>query len=261
MLLDTNTAAVVTGGASGLGAATARALAAKGVRVTIFDLDTDKGSTVAKEINGHCVPCDVTDEHSVDRAFTIARMFHGKERVLVNCAGVVAGQKTARRNKDSSRIEAHDLATFRRVIEVNLIGTFAMISKSAASMMSLDPMGPDCERGVIISTASIAAEDGQTGQSAYAASKAGVQALALPIARDLAREGIRTATIMPGLFHTPMFDGLPEDAARSLAAQVPFPSRLGNPAEFGQLAVQICENTMLNGVSIRLDGAIRLPPK
>lgn len=260
MILDSSTAAVVTGGASGLGAATARALAARGVRVSVLDLDVEKGLRVAEEICGLFLNCDVSSEESIDAALKAARASHGKERVVVNCAGVAAGRRTARRAKDSS-VEAHDIALFRRVIEVNLIGTFSMISKCASSMMTLDPIGPDNERGVIISTASIAAEDGQIGQVAYAASKGGVQALTLPVARDLAREGIRIASIMPGLFRTPMFEGLPEEAAQSLAAQVPFPSRLGHPDEYAHLAIAICENTMLNGVSIRLDGAIRLPPK
>jgi NAD(P)-dependent dehydrogenase (short-subunit alcohol dehydrogenase family) len=261
MKLDSSIAAIVTGGASGLGAATVRALAAKGVRVTIFDLDDTKGPQVAKEIAGHYAKCDVTNEASVEAALASARKAHGQERILVNCAGIAAGKRTARRVKETGGIEAHDIASFRRVVEVNLIGTFTMITKCAAGMMSVEAMKPDGERGVIVSTASVAAEDGQIGQVAYAASKGGVQSMTLPIARDLSRDGIRVATILPGLFRTPMFDGLPEEAAQSLAAQVPFPSRLGHPAEYGDLAVHICENTMLNGVSIRLDGAIRLAPK
>ncbi len=261
MKLDSSISAIVTGGASGLGAATVRALAAKGGRVTIFDLDDTKGPQVAKEIAGHYAKCDVTNEASVEAALASARKAHGQERILVNCAGIAAGKRTARRVKETGGIEAHDIASFRRVVEVNLIGTFTMITKCAAGMMSVEAMKPDGERGVIVSTASVAAEDGQIGQVAYAASKGGVQSMALPIARDLSRDGIRVATILPGLFRTPMFDGLPEEAAQSLAAQVPFPSRLGHPAEYGDLAVHICENTMLNGVSIRLDGAIRLAPK
>lgn len=261
MKLDSSISAIVTGGASGLGAATVRALAAKGVRVTIFDLDDTKGPQVAKEIAGHYAKCDVTNEASVEAALASARKAHGQERILVNCAGIAAGKRTARRVKETGGIEAHDIASFRRVVEVNLIGTFTMITKCAAGMMSVEAMKPDGERGVIVSTASVAAEDGQIGQVAYAASKGGVQSMTLPIARDLSRDGIRVATILPGLFRTPMFDGLPEEAAQSLAAQVPFPSRLGHPAEYGDLAVHICENTMLNGVSIRLDGAIRLAPK
>ena len=261
MHLDNSVSAIVTGGASGLGAATARALAAKGVRVTVLDLDANLGSMVANEIGGAFAACDVTDETSVDSALTLARESHGQERILVNCAGIATSQRTVRRIRDTGATEAHDIATFRRAIEVNLIGTFALITKCAVRMMLLPTLAPDGERGIIISTASIAAEDGQIGQVAYAASKGGVQAMTLPIARDLAREGIRAATILPGLFHTPMFDGLPDDARQSLAAQIPFPSRLGDPTEYGRLAVHICENTMLNGVGIRLDGAIRLPPK
>lgn len=261
MKLDPSVAAIVTGGASGLGAATVRSLAAKGVRVAIFDLDEANGAKVAADVGGHYAKCDVTNEASIEAALASARAAHGQERILVNCAGIAAGKRTARRVKETGGIEAHDIASFRKVVEVNLIGTFAMITKCAAGMMSLDPLQPDGERGVVISTASVAAEDGQIGQVAYAASKGGVQSMTLPIARDLSRDGIRVATILPGLFRTPMFDGLPEEAAQSLAAQVPFPSRLGHPAEYGALATHICENTMLNGVSIRLDGAIRLAPK
>lgn len=261
MQLDKSISAIVTGGASGLGAATARALAGEGVRVTVFDVDVANGTKIAGEIGGHFAKCDVTDEASIDAALASARAAHGQERILVNCAGIAAGKRTARRVKETGGIEAHDIASFRRVMEVNLIGTFSMITKCAAGMMTLDALKPDGERGVIISTASVAAEDGQIGQVAYAASKGGVQSMTLPIARDLSRDGIRVATILPGLFRTPMFDGLPEETAQALAAQVPFPSRLGHPAEYGQLAVSICENTMLNGVSIRLDGAIRLAPK
>lgn len=261
MLLDASTAAIVTGAASGLGAATARALAQKGVRVSVFDLDDQNGQRIADEISGCYVRCDVTNEASINHALGVARTEFGQERILVNCAGIVAGKRTARRLRENEAGEPHDLDLFRKVVEVNLIGTFSMISRCAAGMMTLAARPPDSERGVVISTASIAAEDGQIGQAAYAASKGGVQALTLPVARDLAREGIRVATILPGLFRTPMLDGLPDEASEALAAQVPFPSRLGDPSEFGQLAVHICENAMLNGVSVRLDGAIRLPPK
>ena len=261
MILGNDVSAIVTGGASGLGAATARALAAKGVKVAIFDLNDTLGPVVAKEIGGTYAKCDVTNEASVDDAFAQVRKAHGQERIIVNCAGIAIGKRIARKVKDTGAIEAHDVASFARVIQINLIGTFTMIAKGAAGMMSLSPLKPDGERGVIISTASVAAEDGQIGQVAYAASKGGVMAMTLPVARDLAQSGIRVCTIMPGLFHTPMFDGLPEDARNSLAATVPFPSRLGNPSEYGALAVHITENVMLNGVSIRLDGAIRLAPK
>lgn len=261
MQLSSSVAAIVTGAASGLGAATARALAEKGVRVAVLDVNEAAGTRIAGEIGGRFVTCDVTSEASVDAAIATARAAHGQERILVNCAGIAVGKRIARRVKETGGIEAHDLATFARVIQINLIGSFMMMAKSAAGMMALEPLGPDGERGVMISTASVAAEDGQMGQVAYAASKGGVQAMMLPVARDLARDGIRVMSILPGLFETPMFDGLPEDARRSLAATVPFPSRLGRPAEYAQLAVHICENVMLNGGSIRLDGAIRLAPK
>ncbi len=261
MKLGKDVAAVVTGGASGLGAATARALAAKGVKVGIFDLNEAQGTALAKEIGGAFCKCDVTSEASVDAALAAARKAHGQERITVNCAGIAIGKRIARKVKETGAVEAHDVASFAKVIQVNLVGTFTMIAKSAAGMLALSPLAPDGERGVIISTASVAAEDGQMGQVAYAASKGGVMAMTLPVARDLARDGVRVCTIMPGLFHTPMFDGLPEEARKSLAATVPFPSRLGHPSEYGALAVHIAENVMLNGVSIRLDGAIRLAPK
>ena len=261
MKLGKDVSAIITGGASGLGAATARALAASGVRVAIFDLNADLGAKTAAELGGIYCSCDVTDEGSIDQALAKARAAQGQERILVNCAGIAIGKRTARRVKDSNTIEPHDVQSFAKVIQINLIGTFTMISKCAAGMMSAFPLAPDGERGVIINTSSVAAEDGQSGQVAYAASKGGVASLTLPVARDLARDGIRVVSIMPGLFHTPMFDGLPEDARRSLAASVPFPSRLGDPSEYAALACHICENGMLNGTCIRLDGAIRLAPR
>lgn len=261
MQLGKDIAAVITGGASGLGAATARALASKGVRVAVLDLNATAGEVLAKELGGTFARCDVTNEASVMEALGAARAAHGQERILVNCAGIGIAKRIARRVKETGGIEPHDVATFAKVIQVNLIGTFTMISKCAVGMMAANPVGPDNERGVIINTASVAAEDGQIGQVAYAASKGGVASLTLPVARDLAKDGIRVVSILPGLFHTPMFDGLPEEARNSLAASVPFPSRLGYPAEYAQLAVQICENPMLNGSCIRLDGAIRLAPR
>jgi len=261
MKLGKDVSAVVTGGASGLGRATAEALAGKGVRVAILDLNAEAGARIAAELGGLYCPCDVTDEASIDRALAAARAAHGQERILVNCAGIAIAKRTARRVKDTDAIEPHDLRSFAKVIQINLVGTFTMIAKCAAGMMTTSPNPPDGERGVIINTSSVAAEDGQIGQVAYAASKGGVAALTLPVARDLARDGIRVVSIMPGLFHTPMFDGLPEDARRALAASVPFPSRLGDPQEYAQLACHICENGMLNGTCIRLDGAIRLAPR
>jgi len=261
MQLGNDIAAVVTGGASGLGAGTARALAAKGVKVAILDLNEAAGAATAKEIGGVFAKCDVTNEASVDAALSAVRKAHGQERITVNCAGIAIAKRITRKGKESGAVEAHDLASFAKVIQINLIGTFLVMSKSAAGMSALQPVTADGERGVIINTSSVAAEDGQMGQVAYAASKGGVASMTLPVARDLARDGIRVIAIQPGLFHTPMFDGLPEEAQKSLAAGVPFPSRLGRPDEYAQLACQIIENSMLNGVCIRLDGAIRLAPR
>src|SRR6185436_8514379 len=261
MQLGKDLAAVVTGGASGLGAATARALAGKGVKVAVFDVNAEVGEKTAREIGGLFVKCDVTSEASVDAALAAARKAHGQERILVNCAGIAAAKRITRRVKETNAIESHDLATFAKVIQVNLIGTFLMISKSVAGMQAAEPLGNDHERGVVICTSSVAAQDGQIGQVAYAASKGGVYSMTLPIARDLAQNGIRVCTILPGLFLTPMFDNLSEEARRSLAASVPFPARLGSPTEYAALAVHICENPMLNGECIRLDGALRMAPR
>ncbi|MEO1718618.1 MAG: SDR family NAD(P)-dependent oxidoreductase [Pseudomonadota bacterium] len=261
MKLDSSLSAIVTGGASGLGAATARMLAAEGVKVTVADVADDKGKAVADDIGGIFARCDVTDEASCDEAIAAARAAHGQERILINCAGIALGKRLIKVDRETGSRSAHDTATFARTVEINLIGTFRMIAKSAVGMAALDPANADGERGVIVCTASVAAEDGQIGQAAYGASKAGVQGMTLPVARDLAQSGIRVCTILPGLFETPMFDGLPEDAKASLAATVPFPSRLGRPEEYASLARQICENTMLNGESIRLDGSIRLAPR
>ncbi|MCL4766122.1 MAG: SDR family NAD(P)-dependent oxidoreductase [Hyphomicrobiaceae bacterium] len=261
MKLGKDVAAVVTGGASGLGAATASALAGKGVKVAVLDLNEAAGRELAGRIGGTYARCDVTDEASVDAALGAARAAHGQERILVNCAGIAIARRIVRRDKETGAVEPHDLASFAKVVQVNLVGTFLMISKCAKGMLALDAMPPDGERGVVIMTASVAAEDGQIGQVAYAASKGGVASMTLPIARDLSRDGVRVCSILPGLFQTPMFAGLPEDARKSLAATVPFPSRLGDPSEYAMLALHICENVMLNGVGIRLDGAIRLAPR
>ena len=258
MQLGPDIAAIVTGGASGLGAATARALAGKGVRVAIFDLDRARGEAEAAAIGGLYVECDVSSEASVAAALAAARAAHGQERILVNCAGIAIGKRTVRRVRDTGAIEPHDAASFARVVTVNLVGTFTMLAHCAAGMLAVEPLTPDGERGVVVNTSSIAAEDGQLGQVAYAASKGGVAALSLPVARDLARDGVRVVAIMPGLFETPMFASIPDDVRAELAASVPFPSRLGDPAEFARLAVHICENAMLNGTSIRLDGALRM---
>jgi NAD(P)-dependent dehydrogenase (short-subunit alcohol dehydrogenase family) len=261
MQLDNTIAAVITGGASGLGAATARALAAKGVKVALLDLNAELGEKLALELGGRFAKCDVTSEANVDGALAAVRKAHGQERILVNCAGIGVAKRISRRVKETNTIEPHDLATFTKVIQINLIGTFLMISKSAIAMQATQPVNKDGERGVILCTSSVAAQDGQIGQVAYAASKGGVASMTLPIARDLARDGVRVVTIMPGLFLTPMFDGLPEEAQKSLAAAVPFPSRLGHPSEYAALAVHICENIMINGECIRLDGALRMAPR
>ncbi len=261
MQLDKSIAAVITGGASGLGAATARALAGKGVKCALFDLNAEAGEKLAKEIGGLFVKCDVTARPAPTRPSPAARKAQGQERILVNCAGIGVAKRITRRVKETNAIEPHDLATFTKVIQVNLIGTFLMISKSAAGMQATEPVNKDSERGVIICTSSVAAQDGQIGQVAYSASKGGVYSMTLPIARDLSRDGVRVMTILPGLFLTPMFAGLSDEAQKSLAASVPFPSRLGHPNEYAALAVHICENPMLNGECIRLDGALRMAPR
>lgn len=248
------TAAVVTGGASGLGAATARRLAASGAKVAIFDLNAELGEKVAAEIGGIFAKVDVTDETSVNAGLDKAAKAHGDARILVNCAGIAIGEKTVGKG------QPHALASFSKVVTINLIGTFNCIRLTAARMTGLEACA-NGERGVIVNTASVAAFDGQIGQVAYAASKGGVAAMTLPIARDLSRDGIRVCTIAPGLFLTPMLEGLPEDVQKSLAVSVPFPPRLGRPDEYAQLAQQICENEMLNGETIRLDGALRMAPK
>jgi NAD(P)-dependent dehydrogenase (short-subunit alcohol dehydrogenase family) len=261
MKLDESVAAIVTGGASGLGEATARMLASQNVKVAIFDMNAERGEAVAREIGAMFCAADVTSEPSVDAALAEARARHGVERILVNCAGIAPGRRTVSKKRDTGDLVAHDLATFRRTIEVNLIGTYHMISKSAAATAGLDPITEDGGRGVIVCTASVAAQDGQIGQAAYAASKGGVLGLTLPVARDLSGFGIRVVTIMPGLFHTPMFESVPEEFRKSLEAGVPFPSRLGRPEEYAKLVRAILDNDMLNGEAIRLDGALRMQPK
>jgi NAD(P)-dependent dehydrogenase (short-subunit alcohol dehydrogenase family) len=261
MKLDKLMAAIVTGGASGLGEATARMLAAQGVKVAIFDMNTERGEAVAREIDGLFCQVDVTDEASIDAGLVKAREKNGVERILVNCAGVAPGRRTVTKKRETGELVPHDLASFRKTVEINLIGTYAMISKSAAAMAALEPVTPDGGRGVIVNTSSVAAQDGQIGQAAYSASKGGVLALTLPVARDLSAFGIRVMTIMPGLFHTPLFEGIAEDYRKALEANVPFPSRLGRPEEYAQLVKSIIENDMLNGEGIRLDGALRMQPK
>jgi NAD(P)-dependent dehydrogenase (short-subunit alcohol dehydrogenase family) len=245
---------IVTGGASGLGEGAARALTAKGAKVVIADLQADKGEAIAQELGGVFVKCDVTQEADGQAAVAAATQL-GRLMGLVNCAGIAIGVKTV------GKEGPHPLAQFSRVITINLIGSFNMIRLAADAMCKNDPEASTKERGVMISTASVAAYDGQIGQAAYAASKGGVVGMTLPIARDLARNGIRNMTIAPGIFGTPMMFGMAQEVQDALAAAVPFPSRLGTPADYGKLVVHIVENDMLNGEVIRLDGAIRLAPK
>ena len=261
MKIDSSVSAIITGGASGLGEATARMLASKGVKIGILDLQEDRGKQVAKDIGGVFQSCDVTSETSVETALAAIRQINGQERLLANCAGIAPGKRMISKNRETGVLTAHDLAHFAKLVNVNLIGSFNVTAKSALGMASLAAVDADGQRGVIICTASVAAEDGQVGQAAYAASKAGVAGMTLPIARDLAQYGIRICTILPGIFITPMFDGLDEAFQKSLAASVPFPSRLGQPHEYAKLALSIIDNDMLNGETIRLDGAIRLAPR
>jgi NAD(P)-dependent dehydrogenase (short-subunit alcohol dehydrogenase family) len=260
MKVDSNTAAVVTGGASGLGAATARAHAAKGAKVAIFDLQAEKGEAVAREIGGVFCEVNVTDDASVDAGFEKARAAHGQERILVNCAGTGNAIKTASRSKTDGSIKHFPLDAFNWIIQINLVGTFRCIAKSAAGMLTLDPL-EDGERGAIVNTASVAAEDGQMGQAAYSASKGGVVGMTLPIARDLMSEGIRVNTILPGIFNTPLMNAAPQQVKDALAASVPFPKRLGNAEEYALLAMCMIENGYFNGEDVRLDGAIRMAPR
>lgn len=253
----TGLAAVVTGGASGLGEATARALAGRGVRVALFDMNVEKGETVAREIDGLFIKTDITSDAEVDAAFAAARTAHGQERILVNCAGIVSGARTVSRDRQTSALSHFPLDAFRRTLEVNLLGTYRCLAKSALGMAALTPL-EDGERGVIINTASVAAVEGQVGQAAYSASKGGVLGLTLPVARDLASEGIRVNVILPGVFMTPMMESLPQNVQESIKASVPFPRRLGVGTDFATLALHIVENTYLNGEAIRLDGAVRL---
>lgn len=248
------TAAIVTGGASGLGGATAAMLTSRGASVTILDLQTDIGRAHAEKIGALFVRSDVADEDSVASALVAAEAANGVARILVNCAGIGSAAKTVDRE-----FAAHPLQTFRQTIEVNLVGTFNVLSKFAARLTQIEPLGE--ERGVIVNTASVAAFEGQVGQAAYAASKGGVVGLTLPVARDLAAYFIRVVTIAPGLFWTPLLETVPETTLESLAKQVPFPSRLGRPEEYAQLVESIVTNPMLNGEVIRLDGAIRMAPR
>jgi NAD(P)-dependent dehydrogenase (short-subunit alcohol dehydrogenase family) len=247
-------AAVVTGGASGLGAATAEELARAGAKVACLDVNLDGARAVAERIGGCAVRCDVTDGEQAAAALAQARDQHGAARILINCAGVGPAKRIVGRDGPMP------LADFERVIAINLIGTFNMMRLAAADMQNLSPLA-DEERGVIISAASVAAFEGQIGQAAYSASKGGVAALTMPAAREFAQFGIRVNAIAPGIFHTPMLMALPEEAKKSLAAAVPFPKLLGRPDQFASLARHIIENTYINGEVIRLDGALRMPPR
>ena len=247
-------AAVVTGGASGLGLATGEMLAAAGARVALLDIDGARAAEAAARIGGLGLQCDVGDAAAAEHALAEARRAHGAAGILVNCAGIAAAKRIVGRDGPMQ------LSEFELVIRVNLIGTFNLMRLAAAEMVTLEP-DAEGERGVIVNTASVAAFDGQIGQSAYAASKGGIAALTLPAAREFARHGIRVMTIAPGIFETPMLRGLPEAAQASLAAAVPFPKRLGRPEEYALLVRQILDNPMLNGETIRLDGAIRLAPQ
>ena len=260
MELNSSIAAVVTGGASGLGEATSRALAKRGVKVAIFDLQKDKGEKVAAAIGGVFCEVNVTNDESVAAGFAKARAANGQERILVNCAGTGNAQKTASRDKKTGEVRYFHAKDFDRIIQINLVGTYRCIAMSAAGMLTLDPIAGG-ERGAIVNTASVAAQDGQIGQAAYTASKAGITGVTLVVARDLAQEGIRCNTILPGIFDTPLLQGAPEQLKQALGAQVPFPPRLGNPVEYASLALEMITNGYFNGECVRLDGAIRMAPR
>lgn len=255
MIIDKHLAAIVTGAASGLGAAVAKDLRRHGARVAILDMDDNRGQALADAIGAHYAPCNVGDAESVKSALETVRAAHGQERICVNCAGVATAQTTLIDGRP------HDLALFAKIVSVNLIGTFNVASQSAAGMAAVEPVDAGGERGIIVNTASIAAFDGQIGHAAYSASKAGVAGMTLPMARDLAREGIRVLAIAPGMFATPMATDLPDRRMQSMFDNMPFPSRLGEPAEFAALVAHCIENPMLNGETIRLDGGCRMPPK
>jgi NAD(P)-dependent dehydrogenase (short-subunit alcohol dehydrogenase family) len=252
--------AIVTGGASGLGEATVRALSAEGVKVALFDLNREKGEAVSAAVGGVFCEVDITNDGSVEAGFAKARAAHGQERILINCAGRGNTFKTASRSRETGQISRFPIDAFEKIVQINLVGTFRCIATAAAGMLTLDPL-EDGERGVIISTASIAAEDGQAGQAAYASSKAGIVGLTLPVARDLMGSGIRVNTILPGIFDTPLFATAKPELRTALESSVPFPKRMGRAPEFASLALEICRNSYINGEHIRLDGALRLGPR
>jgi NAD(P)-dependent dehydrogenase (short-subunit alcohol dehydrogenase family) len=260
MQLNSSVSAVVTGGASGLGLACVEALRQTGAKVAIFDMNEEKGAASARETGALFVKVDVSNEESVAAGFAKARAGQGQERILINCAGVGSALKTVSRDRETGAVKMHPLEIFERTININLTGTFRCVAHAAAGMMTLSP-SPDGDKGAIVMTASVAAVDGQIGQAAYSASKGGVVGMTLPIARDLSSEGIRVNTILPGIFDTPLLAALPEKARESLGQQVPFPSRLGRPAEYAALALEMIRNGYFNGEHVRLDGAIRMAPR
>jgi NAD(P)-dependent dehydrogenase (short-subunit alcohol dehydrogenase family) len=259
MKIDSNLSAIVTGGASGLGLGTVKALRAAGAKVAIFDLNPETGEQAAAETGATFVPCDVLSDESVEAAFAAARAAQGQERALVCCAGGGNAIPTARRDKETGEIKVFPADKFAWVLQLNTVGTFRCITRSAAGMMTLDPI--DGERGVMVNTASAAATDGQMGQAAYSAAKAAIVGMTLPIARDLSREAIRICTIQPGIFNTPAMAKAPQKMLDALGAMVPFPQRLGDAAEYASLALELIRNGYLNGETIRLDGAIRMQPR
>ncbi len=247
--------AVITGGASGLGAAVATLLASKGIKIALLDMNVEAGEALAAELGGVFCHTDVSDQKSVEDALAKARAANGQERICVNCAGIAPAAKTV------SRGAAHDLTLFQKVINVNLVGTFNVSSQSALGMSGAEVLNEDNERGVIINTASVAAFEGQIGQVAYGASKGGVAAMTLPMARDLAKSGIRVLSVAPGIFKTPMVAAFSQEVQDALAANIPFPSRLGTPEEFATLVYHMIENSFMNGEVVRLDGATRMQPR
>ena len=263
MKIDSSVSAIVTGGASGLGAATVKALRDLGVKVAIFDLNPETGARKAEELGALFCEVNVMNEESVDAGFAKARAAHGQERILVNCAGGGRGGKTIARDKQTGEIKPFKVADFEWVLGLNTVGTFRCVVKSAAGMATLDP-NEDGERGAIVNTGSVAAEDGQVGQVAYAAAKAAIKGMTLVIARDLSNEGIRINTILPGIMATPPMMGMKDRAPvvyENLAKSVPFPRRLGHPHEYADLALTMLRNSYFNGETVRLDGAIRMPPR
>jgi len=260
MKITNDTAAIVTGGASGLGFATATALRKRGAKVALFDVNVEKGLAAAEELGALFCEVDVTSEQSCLDGFAKAREVNGQERILVNCAGGGRAGKTITRDRNTDEITRYDTELFEFVVQLNLIGTFRCTTMAAAGMATLDPLEDD-ERGVITCTASVAAIEGQIGQVAYGSAKSGINGMILPAARDMAREGIRINAIMPGLFNTPPLQARPEKVLDALAVQVPFPKRLGHPDEYASFVLELIRNRYFNGQTIRLDGAIRMAPK